>query len=76
MEAFDDEGHGSGLEYLKTVHGARVTEAGELVSEWGVAVAFGRLSNHSCAVSVKVEPPETCSPKPGLPEVRAFGEPL
>ncbi len=35
MQAFTDEAHSSGLEYLKKVYGARVVGSKDLAREWG-----------------------------------------
>lgn len=37
VQAFTDEAHSSGLEYLENVYGARIAKSGELSREWGVA---------------------------------------
>jgi nicotinamidase-related amidase len=39
VEAFSDEDHRSGLEYLKTVYGARVVGSGKLTREWGATAS-------------------------------------
>ena len=39
VKAFSDEDHRSGLEYLKTVYGARVLGSGKLAREWGATAS-------------------------------------
>ncbi len=39
VQAFTDEAHSSGLEYLKKVYGARVVRSEDLVIKWGATAA-------------------------------------